>query len=160
MSQQTVTNNKTETCDYFRQATDTFKSAMESGIKFQQDAFKAVTDVFGQGESFDDCRGRMEAVATDSINLIRKNAEQSQKMFDEGCRTGLETMRKTFGACEMGNGHSNKDAMERTRDVWQSAFDAMKCNLVAAAKTSAQTIENWNAFFNKTVTACEKKAAK
>ena len=160
MTQQNTPATKTETCDYFRQATDTFKSAMDSGIKFQQDAFKAVTDVFGRNESMDDCRGRIETVATDSMNLIRKNAEQSQKMFDEGCRSGLEFIRKGFGAFEGGNGHANKDAIERTREIWQSAFDTMKTNLDTAAKSSAQSIENWSAFFNKTMTAGEKKAAK
>ena len=158
MTQQTAP--KTETGDYFRQATDTFKSAMDSGIKFHQDAFKAMNDAFGRGESMDDCRDRIETVATDSVNLIRKNAEQSQKLFDEGCRSGLEFIRKGFGAFENGNGHASKDAIERTREVWQSAFDAMKTNLDTAAKNSAQTIENWSAFFNKTMTAGEKKAAK
>ncbi len=160
MTQTTTTTNKTESCEFFRQASDTFKSAMESGIKFQQDAFKAVSDVFNRGESAEDCQRRIETVATDSINLIRKNAEQSQKMFDEGCRTGLETIRKGFGACEMGNGHSNKDMMDRTREVWQTAFDAMKTNLDTAAKASAQTIENWSSFFTKTMAVGEKKAAK
>lgn len=160
MTTQNAPTNKTEPCDFFRQAADTFKSAMESGIKFQQDAFKAVTDVYGQNESFEDGRHRIETVATDSINLIRKNSEQSQKMFDEGCRSGLETIRKSFGALECGNGHSNKDAIDRTREVWQSAFDAMKTNLDTAAKTSAQTIENWSAFLTKTMTVGEKKAAK
>ena len=111
MNQQPVSTHKPETCDFFRQTADTFKSAMESGIKFQQDAFKAVTDVFGRGESQEDCRHRIETVATDSINLIRKNAEQSQKMFDEGCRSGLEVLRKGFSACETGNGHGNKDVL-------------------------------------------------
>lgn len=160
MNQTTNAPNKTESCEFFRQASDTFKSAMESGIKFQQDAFKAVTDVIGHNESLEDCCHRIESVATDSINLIRKNAEQSQKMFDEGCRTGLETIRKGFNACESGNGHGNKDVMDRTREVWQTAFDAMKTNLDAAAKASAQTIENWSSFFTKTMSVGEKKAAK
>ncbi len=160
MNQQTTPNSKPETCDYFRQAADTFKSAMDSSIKFQQDAFKAVTDIFGRGESFEDCRGRIESVATDSLNLVRKNAEQSQKMFDEGCRSGLEVLRKGFSACETGNGHGNKDAIERTREVWQSAFDAMKTNLDTAAKTSAQTIENCSSFLTKTMAVGEKKAIK
>jgi len=155
---QTVEHTKTEKTDFFKQAADSFKSAMDTGVKFQQDAVKNLGEIFNQGETFEDSRERFETVATDSLNLIRKNAEQAQKYFDEGCKTGLEVIRKTFAATE--NGNSKRDAFAQTRDVWQSAFDAMRTTIESAARTNAAAIENWSNFFSKSMTCCEKKAAK
>lgn len=155
MTQTATDTTGKKTPDMFREASETFRTTMETGIKFQQDAFKAMTDFFTRGESFEDARKRMESVATDSIGVIRKNAEQAQRLFDEGCKSGMDVLRK---ALEETNGHGPKDLFTRTRDVWQSAFDAMRSNLEAAARTNTQAIECWSDFLGKVGTAGEKKA--
>ncbi len=157
MTTQAAQNPKMETTEMFRQATDTFKSAMQAGLRFQQDAFKAMTEAFGNRETFEDACHRIETVATDSIGAIRKNAEQTQRFFDEGCKNGMTVMQKSF---ETGNGHGDKDVIAHSREVWQSACDAMKANLDAATRASSQAIENWASFFGKTMTINERKAGK
>ena len=157
MTAQTVENVKNQTENMFKQATETFKSAMDAGLRFQQDAFKCMSEVMARGESFDDVKQRLETVAADSVNLIRKNAEQAQKAFDDGCKSGLDVIRKSF---DSGNGHGPKDAVTYTRDVWQNAFDSMRCNLDTASRASAQCIENWSSFFGKSMSFSEKKAGK
>ncbi|MBI5763260.1 MAG: hypothetical protein HZA51_07015 [Planctomycetes bacterium] len=155
---QTVEQNKAETTEFFKQANDNFKAAFDTGMKFQNDAFKTMTEMFGRGENFGDVKNRVETLATDSINLVRKNTEQTQRFFDEGCKTGLEMIRKTFAVTE--NGNSKNDAFTQARDLWQGAFEAMRSNIETASRTNAQTIENWSNFFNKAMTITEKKAVK
>lgn len=157
MTTQTVENVKNQTENMFKQATETFKSAMDTGLRFQQDAFKCMSEMMTRSEPFGDIRNRMDTVATDSVNLVRKNAEQAQKVFDEGCKTGLSVIHK---ALESGNGHGNKDFMVYTRDMWQNAFDAMRTNLDAASRASAACIENWSSFFSQAMTCGEKKGGK
>lgn len=153
----TVETVKNQTEGMFKHATETFKSVMDAGIRFQQDAFKCMSEMMSRTDSCENLTTRIESVAADTINLVRKNAEQAQKAFDEGCKTGLEVIRKSF---DTGNGHGSKDAMTYTRDVWQNAFDAMRNNLETASRTSAQCIENWSSFMSKTMTVAEKKAGK
>jgi hypothetical protein len=155
---QTVEHKNTESPEMFKQATECFRSAMDTGMKFQQDAFKSVTELFNRGEGFEDARCRFENFASDSLNLARKNAEQAQKFFDEGCKTGLEVIRKSFAATE--NGNAKRDVVAQSKDVFQSAFDAMRTTVESAARMNAQAIENWSTFFTKSMNLCEKKAAK
>lgn len=155
--EKTVENVKNQTEGMFKQANETFKSAMDTGVRFQQDAFKCMSEFVGRGETFEDARSRMENVASDSINLIRKNAEQAQKSFDDGCKNGLDVIRKAF---DSGNGQGTKDLMTYTRDVWQNAFDAMRGNIETASRASTLCIENWSAFFTRNMNVCEKKAGK
>lgn len=155
--EKTVENVKSQTETMFKQANETFKSAMDTSLRFQQDAFKCMSEVVGRGENLEDVRSRMENVAVDSINIIRKNAEQAQKAFDEGCKNGLDVIHKAF---DSGNGSGNKDMMTYTRDVWQNAFDAMRGNIETASRASAACIENWSAFLTRSMSFGEKKAGK
>ena len=147
-----------ESPEMFKQAADCFRSAMDTGMKFQNDAFKNMGDFFNRGEGFEDMRGKFENIASDSLNLARKNVEQAQKFFDEGCKSGLEVIRKSFAATE--NGNAKRDVAAQSKDVFQSAFDAMRTTVESAARMNAQAIENWSNFFTKTMSVCEKKAAK
>ncbi len=153
----TVETVKNQTEGMFKHATETFKSAMDAGIRFQQDAFQCMSEMTSRTDSIENVTARLEGITSDSINLVRKNAEQAQKAFDEGCKNGLEVIRKTL---DTGNGHGNKDAMSYTRDVWQNAFDAMRSNLETASRVSAQCIENCSSFMSKAMTVAEKKAGK
>lgn len=155
---QTMDNGKAEAANMFRQANDNFKTALETGMRFQQDAFRSMTDVISRGESFEDVRDRVETLATDSINLIRKNAEQAQRLFDETCKTGIETIRKTFDAVDAPAG-KNKDYFVAQRDLWNVAFDTMRSNVDMASKFSTQAIENWSNYFSKNPFFGEKKPA-
>lgn len=156
---QTSEQTKNPTCDIFHQASETFRTAIENGIKLQQDAFRTMTDSTGRGETPEEMKQRFETITTDSLNLVRKNVEQSQKLFDEGCKTGLEMIRKNFSALESGNGH-NHDLAAQTREMWTNAFEAVRSTVDAAARTSVQSIENWSTFFTKSMTPTEKKSAR
>ncbi len=152
----TMDNGKAEAANMFRQANENFKTALETGMRFQQDAFRSMTDVISRGESFDAVRHRVETMATDSINLIRNNAEPAQRLFDESCKTGIETIRKTFDAVDAPAGKS-KDYFVAQRDLWTVAFDAMRTNVDMASKYSTQAIENWSNYFSKNAFCGEKK---
>ena len=155
---QTTEHKNSESPEMFKQAADCFRSALDTGMKFQHDAFKNVSEFFNKGEGFEDVRGKFESFASDSLNLARKNSEQAQKFFDEGCKTGLEVIRKSCAATE--NGNSKRDVVAQSKDVFQSAFDAMRTTVESAARMNAQAIENWSNFFTKSISVCEKKAAK
>ena len=155
---QTTEHKTTESPEMFKQAADCFRSAMDTGMKFQQDAFKSMGDIFNRGEGFDDARGKFENFASDSLNLARKNVEQAQKFFDEGCKSGLEVIRKSFAATE--NGNAKRDVLCQSKDVFQSAFDAMRTTVESAARMNAQAIENWSNFFTKSISIGEKKNVK
>lgn len=155
---QTAEHKNPESPEMFKQAAECFRSAMDTGIKFQNEAFKNVSTYFGQAEGFEDARSRVENYASDSLNLVRKNAEQAQKFFDEGCKTGLEVIRKSFAATE--NGNAKRDVVTQSKDVFQSAFEAMRTTVESAARMNAQAIENWSNFFTKTMNVCEKKVSK
>ena len=145
---------KKETCEMFDKTSDTFKSAMDAGFKFQQDAVKTMGDLFTKGGSFDASRQRFETMATDTIDFVRRNAEQAQRCFDENCRNNMNVVKKSF---DFNREADDQDVFGRTKDFWQTAFDATRSNFEAATKAGSQAIENWSNFVGKTFTTTDKK---
>ena len=128
-----------------RGATDTMRSAFETGIRFQQDAVRSMNE-FAKMETFEDVRVKAQDVATDSINMIRKNAEQAQEIIEENCKTGIDMLKRSFGMFD--TNAKNRDNFAQTREIWNSAFSMMKSNVDAAARMGTQAIESWSNMFN------------
>jgi hypothetical protein len=129
----------------FRAATDSLRSAFETGIRFQQDAVRSMND-FARMESFEDARVRVQDVATDSINMFRKNAEEAQNMIEHNCKAGVEMLKRTFGMLD--TNAKNRDNVAQTREIWNTAFNTMKNNVDTAARMGTQAIESWSSMFN------------
>jgi len=156
MAQTTAETRNVKGNDMFEQASDNFKAAMEAGVKFQQEAFKNMFNMFTGIDNIDDVRKRIESVATDSIEMIRKNAEQSEKLFDAGCKSGMDIMKKSFEMMKSGNGEP-ADLFEQSRGVWKTGFDAMRSNIENVAKANTQAIENWASFLDRAMKAADVK---
>ena len=149
MAQQTMHNNtkSKNPDDVFSSATDSFRMAMDAGMKFQKDAFDTVSKMFCCGTDCGDMKAKVEDTAAETINMVRKNAEQAQKAFDENCRTGLAAFRKTFDSMR----DDNKDMFTRAGDIWNCCFETMRGNIEMTARTATQSIENWTEFMGKTM---------
>lgn len=158
MAQTTTDNKNFKGMDMFEQATDSFKAAMEAGVKFQQEAFKNMFGMFTGIDNVEDVRKRIETVATDSIEMIRKNAEQSEKLFDAGCKSGMDVMKKSFEMMKSGHGEP-ADLFEQSRGVWKTGFDAMRSNIENVAKANTQAIENWSSFLDRAMKTTDMKTA-
>ena len=156
MAQQTVEPNTSKTVpeNMFQMAGDSFRTAMDAGIQFQKDAFDTMNKMFTWGDVSGEMPERVEETTTEAVNFVRKNAEQTQKTFDESCRNGLATIRKSFEVVR----DDNKDMFTRASDIWNCAFDAMRGNVDVTAKAATQAIENWTDFVTKTVKTTTKKA--
>ncbi len=156
MVQQTAEKTKQDAENVFKSASDCCANAFESAMRFGQDAIKGFAGIFdpigGRAPGFD----RIEHMAIDGVELIRKNAEQTQVFFDAACRNNMDMIRKS---CEAGKAE-DKDAFARARDAWQSAIDAMRGNVDAAAKTTSKAIEHFSDFVGKNIQPAIKKPVK
>jgi hypothetical protein len=148
----TQNDNGANANNNYRAATDTIRSAFETGVRFQQDAVKSISD-FAKVESVEDFNKKTQEVAVESINMIRKNAEQAQEMIDENCKAGIDMLKKSFNMFD--TNAKNRDSFAQTREIWNSAFTTMKTNVDAAARMGTQAIESWtNMFNNCAATSC------
>ncbi|MBX3393964.1 MAG: hypothetical protein KF841_01215 [Phycisphaerae bacterium] len=151
MDSKTMNNNGVD--NMFKTVNENFRTAYDNSVKFQQDTMKAVTGMFNGCDSMDDYRSKFEVMANDTINMVRKNAEQTQKSFDENCKNGMNVIKKAF---ETTRG-DNKDMFVMSRDMFSTMFDMMKSNVEMFTRTTTATIENMSDFVNKSISSTAPK---
>jgi len=150
----------------FRQATESFQTAVETGARAQKDAMTFFTrPFFGENtpDTICDCSQRMTDA---SMRLIRKNLDETHRVIDTQCRQGMELLKKTFDAAKP---DEKADMFDSARTMWQSTFDAMRAGVEQFAKSNAQALDNLSEFVTNAMETCrsnghaekahEKKAA-
>ena len=123
----------------FQTATESYQSAMEAGVRFQQDAVKTMVDAFTGGKQFDQTGERFRTFCDDSMDLFKKNIDQSQKIFDDNCRMGMDLMRGSFETVNKWD-RAEEGPFQGT---WEKGFDFARSNAEAVAKAGTTAVENW-----------------
>jgi len=91
------------------------------------------------------------------VELIRKNAAQSQKMFEENCKAGLDMLHKSSDF--VGSGVDRGDELfGNARELWQTTLEAMTTSTQAVADNCTKAVEQWSACFGRTCTAAAQAA--
>lgn len=129
----------------FKQATETFQAAMQTGTKFQQEAVNAWMKPMMGNTLIDDIRTRGQKVAEASIKLMQQNLDDSQKLLDTQCRQSMDLLRKAFDASAT---TEKADLFETTRTLWQNTLESMRTSVEQIARTNASAVENWSKFMS------------
>lgn len=148
---QTATEPKKNTDpsqNMFERATEDFKSTMDAGIRCQRDMMQFMFGGFDAGKKNDDVRRDFRKTATESIELVRKNAEQIRGTVDQNCRLSADAVNKTFDTFENGR-DKDADVFEQGRSAWKIGADAMCSTLENVSKTNVQIVENWSSFIDQ-----------
>src|SRR5438876_2238851 len=82
----------------FRQASETFCSALQTGTKIQQEAISAWARPFAcaDDKAMSEVRERSQHFLEGSVRLLQKNFDESQRLMDTQCRQSMEMLRKAF----------------------------------------------------------------
>ncbi len=148
---QTATDSRTNTDpsqNSFERATEDFKATMDAGVRCQRDMMQLMFGAFDGDRKTDDLRPNFRNVATESIERVRKSAEQVRGAFDQNCRLGADAVNKTFDTFENGRG-KDADVFEQGRSAWKIGTDAMCTTLENVSKTNVQMVENWSSFLDQ-----------
>jgi hypothetical protein len=152
-----MANEMTNTLtDLFKQATETFQSAVQTGTKLQQETLKAWTGPVCAEVCGDDIRDRGRKMSEESIKLMQRNLDESTRLLDTQCKQSLDLLRKAFDSAK---GGEKADLFEQTRNMWQDSLDALRGSAQHMAKANSQFVENWSNFLTQSFNGHEKKPA-
>ena len=142
----------------FQMASEAFQTNMETGLKFQKDAVDMFTSASERPAGMEEFRTRFQNFANESIEVIRDNAEQSGKLFEQSCRNSVDLVQKNIDRIGKED-HNGKDFFAQAQNAFQDTFDAMRNTSDAFAKTNTRMLENFSRFVNQTISTPVKKAA-
>ena len=85
--------------------------------------------------------------ATELSPLIAKNVQTATDCVEASVRTGFDVFKT---ACEVGTKAADADVHDRTRRVFDAAFEGMRNNFDAMETAGKRTAEQWSAFCSTT----------
>jgi hypothetical protein len=127
----------------FDSVNDAFRTAFDAGRRTQETWFKAGRDAWQQPGDFNRMFNFSEQVAREWMPVMQKNAEAAANLFGANFRAGMDMVQAT---CDMGSTPDNGNLYEKTRKMWDTAFDVARANMDFVTKTTTRTIENCAAF--------------
>jgi len=122
------------------QVVDTFKDAVESGVKIQSNMARWWSDVMGQeglGHCWHNSATQMLQAAGPSV---KENAQQYLRLMDQGCQSARDLLRKAIDSAEY---RLAMDAPFKAQELWFSALNIMRENLGNMTRATAQTLNHW-----------------
>ena len=128
--------------DVFKQACDSFNTALQTGTKFQQDLARSWTETAGM--NLDEARERFDKATHDFAPVSKKNLERFERQFDEQTRQSFDLLRQAFDA---GKPADVQEMYERTQELWQASFDALRSTTDSFAKTNTEFLASWSKMF-------------
>jgi hypothetical protein len=133
----TVNNNAP--ADLFRQAMDTFESAVKAGITLQEESTTRCTNIlrdFGSPAQWDTV---VPAQITKAIAAAQQNIEQTIRVMNDNAQRAMNLMETAFQV-HRSNGEQTDDG---NGDLWRYALDAMKANTDVIQQANSRVLDTW-----------------
>jgi signal transduction protein with GAF and PtsI domain len=151
----TTMDNQVFVNDMFKQATENFNQAMNTGLKFQEESARFWGETFGK--NVDQFRSQIDKISNESFPTAKKQLDRFHTMFDEQSKKGVEMFKEAF---DSGNKAMNGDAYNQAMKMWRTSFDAMRSSVDNIAQANAEMFESFSSMTKNACCAMDTPAAK
>lgn len=131
----------------FKTAIDAFQAGIETTVNFQKQAVESFGDL-ANAAPIDTLKERAESMTSESIRLMKTNAERSQKTMEEIFKTGMNAFEKSCKSFNDGN-VKPEQFFNEARGVWENTLNAMKTSTDLVTKANTEIVEGWSDFVTK-----------
>jgi hypothetical protein len=138
-------NNQNQASELFGQATKSFESAIETGLKLQEESVKFITDMLNDLGSPQKWQKKSQAVMNEIITSSQKNMDEAVQVMNENAKTSMQLLQKTF---ETRPADAN-EAQSRTLELWETTLGVLRRNTEAAVRANSRLVEAWSEMAKK-----------
>jgi hypothetical protein len=132
--------------DLFRQAIGAWESAVESGVKMQEQSAKWVREMLGNSDSLTEWYNKGQAVAGETIAKTQESVDEAIRVMNQQAESSVRLMQKALDA-RQDNGSA--DARKRFAEWWETALDSMRTNSQAILKANSRILTTWSELARK-----------
>lgn len=141
----------------FAWAFDCMNSAVEAGVKFQQDAFKTMSETFNKSvagdQPFANVRQRFETATRDGLAAAKVQVETGCKLVEETAKNGFNLMNHVVET--VAGKAADRNPMQNASAVWQQTIETVKNNTQAVSRAQAATVDNMTSLMNRSANPFE-----
>lgn len=139
-----ATNNQAAS-ELFGQATRSFESAIQTGLKVQEDSVRFMTDMLNDIGSPQKWQQKTQAVMNEIVNSSQKNMDEAVQVMNENAKTSMDLLQKAFQARPA----DSNEAQSRTLELWESTLGILRRNSEAVLRANTRLVETWTEMAKK-----------
>jgi hypothetical protein len=132
--------------DLFRQAIGAWESAVESGVKMQEESAKWVREMLGNSDSLTEWYNKGQAVAGETIAKTQESIDEAIRVINQQAESSVRLMQKALDARQ---NDAAADAKKRLAEWWETAMDSMRTNSQAILKANSRILTTWSELARK-----------
>ncbi len=124
--------------DLFKQAVETFQTAVRTGAKLQEESTHRFTALLRDFGSPLEWQKNTQQMMTESIEATQKGIEESIRAINQNAQTAMTMMQKAFETRPV-NGAPEVKAEE----LWDAALGALRTNTQVVLEANSRLVESW-----------------
>lgn len=126
--------------EMFAQAARVFETAIQAGIKFQEEAVRSLSAVAEAGATPGEWRKRSQAAMEHALEIAQKNVDEAIQAMNENAKTSLDLLEEAFKARQ---GETAAETQARTREMWEIAVGSLRRNTEVMLQANNRVLESW-----------------
>jgi uncharacterized protein YjgD (DUF1641 family) len=132
--------------DLFRQAISAWESAVESGIKIQEESAKWMREMCGNSQSLTNWYSKGQAVAGETIAKAQESIDEAMRVINQQAESSVMLMQK---ALDSRQADATSDTKKRFAEWWETAMESMRTNSQAMLKANSHIMATWSELARK-----------
>jgi hypothetical protein len=127
--------------DLFRQAICAWESAVDSGVKMQEECAHWLRQMCCDTNALSEWYNRGQAVAGKTISKAQENIDEVVRVMNQNVESGVRLIQK---ALEARQAETASNVRQRIGDWWQTALEAMRTNTQSVFQANSRMLSIWS----------------
>ena len=128
--------------DLFRQAMDTFQSAIRTGVKIQEESTKRFTEMLRDFGSPMEWQKNTQSMMNEAIKATQKNIDESIRLMNHNAQAAMGLWQKAFENRSKQQQFQEEGAAGG-EELWESALGVLRTNTQVILQANTRVLESW-----------------
>ena len=142
-----MTTTTQSSADLVQQAIAGWESAVESGVRMQEQSAQWLRQTLGKSTSLTEWYEKGQTVRGETLARARENVDEALRAINQQAESSARLMQK---ALDVGRSDAtSSDALARCAQWWETAKETMQTNSQALLKANSRILSRWSELARK-----------
>ncbi|MGA2067345.1 MAG: hypothetical protein ABSG86_20405 [Thermoguttaceae bacterium] len=132
--------------DLFRQAIRAWESAVESGVKMQEEYTKWLRQTCCESGAIKDWYGKTQSAVGETVAKVQENVDEAVRLVNQQAESSIRLVQKAMALRQTETGG---EAQGKLAEWWESALDAARTNTQAVLAANSRMMATWSEMARK-----------
>ena len=124
----------------YGEAAKMFQSALEVGVRIQEQSTKAFNEMFQGLGSPQNWQQQTQDAMEKTVEMAKTNYDEAIQLMNENTRTGMQLLEKAFSVRESDLADMGQ---ARTRELWETAIGSLRRNTEVLVQANGRLLDSW-----------------